>query len=180
MYQSQGISDRDCVEQLLRSRCIQVRLQTGMVLYWHGQMSPEQLPIDLSIGPLHWLVTIKDCAAVSGVVDCTAGLGNLMRIRRSFFLCGQSVHAVNQIILVKLNQRWNCIAGSEEPDSEQTGLFSLPFMKRALEKRKTEAQQEAQAVRAPARLMDRTTPPVMPSLSIKCMCGESCASQTLT
>lgn len=37
--------------------------------------------------------------------------------------------------------------GSDEPDGEQKGLFSLPFMKRALEKRKLEAQQEAQEVR---------------------------------
>lgn len=37
--------------------------------------------------------------------------------------------------------------GSDEPDGEQKGLFSLPFMKRAMEKRKLEAQQEAQEVR---------------------------------
>ncbi|KAK9837770.1 hypothetical protein WJX74_004747 [Apatococcus lobatus] len=36
--------------------------------------------------------------------------------------------------------------GSDEPDGEQKGLFSLPFMKRAMEKRKLEAQQEAQEV----------------------------------
>ena len=40
-------------------------------------------------------------------------------------------------------------AGSDDPEAEQKGLFSLPFMKRAMEKRKQEAQDEAQEVSPP-------------------------------